>query len=382
MALHNLNFIPRTGRLRLLQVGTFVAVMGCLVLGSALLTGAGSSHRTAAIADSVASASASASPRPGGVSSKPKSISDNPTTSAALGTSPDTVRYYEQTTGKSFVVNLRTLKTDILSEQRLSGFLRSWWVPRADRVVSSFQQSDGVAYRFYDYDTHTTTTIGSAVAAVAISPDGLRTAYLQHDGDALSLWIGAVDGTSAQKILKTRVDEPQLSWPQKNALSLVSRRADRPGFDLSLVGTDGTLVPVLTNKENLEAVWSPDASRLLYSFFTPDVGVSLWVHDATTGVDAPLGLPTSAEKCAWHPDGAHITCGVPVQSSLTRDVPADHTATIDDIVTLDLVTGDQHRLYGGTSASLISVIDPLVSSSGSSLVFTNLFDQRLYVLSL
>jgi hypothetical protein len=104
----------------------------------------------------------------------------------------------------------------------------------------------------------------------------------------------------------------------------------------------------------------------------------LWYRDITSGIESPLGVATSAEKCAWQSDDTTIICGIPIKSSLTRGVPAAHSATIDDIVTIDTRSGEQTVQYHGTSTLPIGVIDPLISSSGTYFVFTNVFDQRLY----
>lgn len=374
-----LNFIPQNNRLRLLQTGAFFAVLACAVMVGLLFHSDGT--KTATLSDANGYPSVSASPSRY-VSKLPKAISENTVVSVAAGGPSDTVRYYERETGKSFSVNLPLLKTDVLSDVRQSGFISSNWLPYSTKAISEVQDPSGISYRLYDYKTKISTTIGSDIAALAVSPDGRQIAFIKPTKDASELFISDVDGKNPRKIITTRAQDVGLDWPVKDALSLSSRRADRTGTDLSVIDLKGILTVMMSDFENLEYIWSPDGTRLLYSFYTPEHGVSLWYRDAGSGGDIPLGLSTSARKCAWHDTTLVITCGVPVKSSLSGDVPADRSSTVDDIVTLNIATGEQNHLYGGTSTTLIGVIDPLVSSSEHYFVFTNLFDQHLYMLPL
>lgn len=382
MSRNNLNFVARPSNLRLLQAVTLTTVLGCVALGSSLLFGGGSGG-SATIADTIAEGSAA--PKPIGVvgAEKPKALSENAAVSATLGLAPDTIRYYEEKTGKAFSVALTTLRTEVLSDKRLPGFIHSYWIPRTEKVISAFQVPSGIEYRFFDYATTESSVLGSDFSSFAVSPDGRSIARLNKVTDnSHSLVVSSPDGSSPRTLLTTRAQEPRLIWKSNDVLSVISRRSDRPGHDLSLVGMDGTLVPLLVNKENLDVAWSPDGRYLLYSYFEKDVGISLVLRDTDTGSEIALGLETSARKCAWHRIGEAVTCGVPDQNSFSRDVPADETATIDDIYTYDFDNNTLRRIYDGTPGTLIGVTAPLLSSSGNYFVFRNMFDSRLYILPL
>jgi Tol biopolymer transport system component len=333
--------------------------------------------RTATISE----ASATVSSSPGAterVPTRPKPISENQVVSVSAAKESDTVRYYERETGKAFSVNLPMQKTAILSDVRLPGFLGTYWLPYSDKVISEFQEPAGISYRLFDYTTKATTVIGSDITALTPSPDGLQIAYMKPSGDAADLFVSDDDGSNPRKLLTTRAQDVHLYWPVKDGIALSSRRADRTGSDLSMIDLQGALAIVMTDRDNLEYVWSPDGTHLLYSYYTENDGTTLHVRDMATGYDSLLGLATSARKCAWHGNTLVITCGVPANNSLSGPIPADRSSTIDDIVTLDMTTGLQTRLYSGVSTNLIGVIDPMVSSSEGYFVFTNLFDQRLY----
>lgn len=338
--------------------------------------------RTATIADTTEpteSPEAAASSRQG---IYPKAISENAANSVAIGTDASTVRYYEQQTGKAFLVHLDTQRTDVLSDRKLAGFIKSYWIPKTNAVISAFQQSDGVRWRWFDYGTKETKQIGSVISALAVSPDGQLIVYSEPEGESSVIFVSAVDGSYPKKLLTTRAENIQLDWPRNNAIIMTSQRPDRQGKDLSSIDLHGNLTPLIADRENLEYSWSPDGLHLLFSYFSPEQEISLWYRDISSGADVPLDLATSAKKCAWHTTGTSITCGIPAKNTLTHDIPADHTATIDDIVTLDLLSGQQQRLYAGTRAKLIGIIDPINSSDDRFFIFSNLFDQRLFMLPL
>jgi hypothetical protein len=380
--MRSMNFISRRTPGRILKVATATVCGLCAVMLWVVLWGSPSENAsTAAIADQAGSTGQlSESPT---TSNIPKSLSTSAANSIALGLERDTVRYYEPTTGRAFIADLRKGHIQVISDRKLSGFIRSWWFPGGNKVVSSFDQRGTVEYRSYDYVTKAAGLVGNAVVAITIAPDGHHMAYADTMGDALGLFVAKPDGTNARQILTTRTTDIQLDWPTADFLALSSRRPDRTGRDLTLVRMDGTLEALIPNRENLEYVWSRDGGKLLFSYFLPGEGVSLWYRDLARGSgDLRLNLATSARKCAWHSNGRTITCGVPNSNNLSGDIPADRVATTDDIVTLDIGSGQQTKIFTAKNGSLIGVVDPLISSSGRYLVFPNVFDQRPYALEI
>ncbi len=376
------NFLRKDrSSVRLLQAATLATLIGCVALTGALLRDNGNS-RTATIADNITDPSQSSAPILKSTP-MPRAISENATAGVAIGIEGDSVRYYEQETGKSFWIDLPTMRTHVLSDQRLAGFMRSIWIPQNERVVSEFQKGVASLYRSFDYQTRTSTPIGTGgIDAVTPSPDGRALAYLETDGTTSKLLVSATDGTDPRTILETRAQEIQISWQNNSTISILSKRTDRPGKDLSVIDLAGNLSILLSGRENLEYRWSPDGTLLLFSYFTSEQGVSLWYADARALQEIPLGVATSAQKCAWHSDNRTVTCGIPARSALTRDVAANKTATIDDIATIDLGTGLPDQRYTSDREVLLGIIDPIISPSQNYFVFTNLFDGRLYSLSL
>ncbi len=375
--IRTLNFVsPRAPR-RALQFATAAVcglcavILWTLILGSPI-GGAG----TAAITDHIGtSPTPSMSPS---VTAVPKALSTAVANSIALGLDQDTVRYYEPTTGRAFVVDLRKGQLQSISDRKLPGFIRSWWLPGTTKVISAFDERGTVEHRSYDYATGTATVIGTAIVELGVAPDGRHIVYADTKDDTLSVFTAENDGAAARHILATRALDLQLEWPSPDFLSLSSRRPDRTGRDLALARMDGTLVVTISNRENLEYTWSRDGRKLLFSYFLPGEGISLWYRDLAQGRDIRVALATSARKCAWHSDGQTITCGVPSNDNLSPDIPADRVATTDNIITLDIRSGQQTEHFTAKPGSLVGIVDPLLSSSGRYVVFLNVFDQRLY----
>lgn len=312
---------------------------------------------------------------------KPHALSVAAVTAPALGPESDSVSYYESKTGKSFRVNLRTSKTEVLSATPLPGFLGTIWSPSRHEVVSSFDISGSRVLKYFDYTSGRSSVVGTAATAVAFSPDGRRLAYIDTVDGQSAVYIGSADGSDARKIIALRAEDPALSWPEDSALFFASRRPGGNRSDLMALTPDGKLSALIPGKEMLEYTWSRDGKKLLFSYFGGE-RVELWYLDMGTGGGLQLPISTGAHKCAWTPDSATILCGVPPEGSLTRDVPSERTATRDDIIAVDISLQTQEVVYAAQKDILLGVASPLVSSSGTFLVFINSFDQRLYRLPL
>lgn len=377
-----LNFArPQGFHPRRLMPFALTAVLS-VVVGGALVWNTATRNTTATISNATISATPSPTSSPGISRALPKTISEHAVSSVAHGLAQDTVRYYEQETGRAFLIDLRTLKTETLSDRKLPGFIQSYWVPNANRVISLFSESRGSQYRYYDYQTKETRTIGSSISTLAISPNGRRIAFIDTAGEDQALYIADTNGTSVRKVLGTRAQQVALTWPREDALVLTSKRPDRAGSDMAIIGLSGELRVLMSNRENLEYAWSPDGSRLLFSYFYPGRGITLWYRTLDRDLDIAVPLSTSARKCAWHTSLEKITCGIPTTTTLSRDTPSDRTATIDDIATFDLQAGTLTTHYQGTTTNLLGVIDPSLSSSERYFLFTNIFDRRLSMVEL
>lgn len=298
---------------------------------------------------------------------------------SAVPTSPVLVQYYETQTGRVLGMDLRTRQPQIISDHRLAGFVRSIWARTHHRVVSIFTEPTGTVYRSYDYTNGVTSTIGTSVSTLAIAPNSNQVVYAESSGGTSLIFIAAFDGSAPRKILETRAESLELSWPNQDMIILVSQRPDRSGRDMSILGTDGTLRILFTDKENLEYTWSVNGNTLLFSFFDAN-GLTLRTLDMVSGQEAVVPLKTSARKCAWSTSAQEIICGVPVQQELPADIASQNVATRDQIVSFNRIIETSRVLWRGNGTPIFSIYDPILSDSF--VTFINLLDHRLYALEL
>ena len=382
MAGHQPNLLPQRkfNRVRILQVAIGATlVVSASMAWSLLWRGPSNTPQTASIGQY---ADTTTSPSPTTTHQQaPKALSTGTAYSLAVGTDSESVRYFDEL-GRAFSVNPGNGRITILSDSKVQGFIRGWWLPGSLRAVIQSQKGSGSEFQWHDFQAGLSAVMGTDFMSLTVSRDGRSIAFTAPSDDHMAIFTSGADGSARHPLLQTRISEDSLSWPADERLALVSRRPDQNGWDLSLVGMNGALTPVLTDRENLATQWSRDGSQLLYSAFITTQGIELFLRTITTGEDIPLGIATSADKCAWTPDGTRIVCGVPTHSSLTGDVPASKTATVDTIISFDLTTGAQQTVWTPPSGTLMGVIDPVITSSGRAFAFTNLFDHRLYSVSL
>lgn len=376
---HQPNLLPkprRVNRLVVLQTATGLAVAACASMAWMLLMN--TQPRVGQTASIGTYAATTDTPIPAVTHQQaPKTLTTGPVYSVGLGVDGDSIRYFDES-GRAYSVNPSTARATTLSDAKIAGFLRAWWLPGASRAIIESQKGSATELRWRDFDTGQSAGLRADTASLTVSRDGRSIAYIAPSDDHFTLFTSNADGTAPHTVLQTRITEAALAWPTADTLALVSRRADQSGWELTSVGMSGALTSVLTGQENLATAWSRDGSRLLYSSFVESQGIELFVRDIATGTTIPLGVQTSADKCAWMPDGTMVVCGVPVRSGLSSDVPAAKTATVDAIIAIDAGSGTQRIIWTPPSGTLSGVISPLITESGTAFVFSNLFDKRLF----
>jgi len=159
----------------------------------------------------------------------------------------------------------------------------------------------------------------------AFSPDGSQVAYVGDSAtpDTAGIFIAAADGTHPHQLvslpdpLTEEARDPHFS---PDGSRLVFDRVSRDGLrtvDVWMVNTDGTDLHQLTAAlSSQHARWSPDGSHLLFEGTTSGTGPfgmdkewEVWAIDADgTGLTRIISQGTSmpAQYAAWSPDGSRI----------------------------------------------------------------------------
>lgn len=312
----------------------------------------------------------------------PRAISSGAADAPSLDRQGDTVRFSELTSGRSFSVALRSLQTILVSDRRISGFIRSYWLPDDTGFIRAVDVRGTVEYQFFAGVTDTPSRLGAHVVSFAVAPSGTLVAMLETSEEGMVLVTMHPSGSHRKELLKLRAINPEVVWANDRVISIIQDDASGESQSLFVVSLDGTILPLVEHRKNLAITWSPDGTSLLISSADTNNQVSLSYVDLSSRIEIPLGMPTSADKCAWHHDGHTITCGIPSNTHLSATTSAERTATIDDLVTLDIRTSKSTRFYSANPDRLIGVFQPLVSASDRYLVFSNIFDQRLYSIEL
>ncbi len=312
----------------------------------------------------------------------PQQLLNTMTTAPALGLHRDTIRYFDSASGRAYSFDIAQNRATPLGERGVAGFSDGTWIPDTQQAIVRSTKNGAVQYGTVDYATGAVHQLPQSITALAAAPDGSHIVFAVTDGDASRIVMAKPDGSESRTLLETRAQNIALSWPVGDTLIMISQHVGRPGKDMTAIHQDGSLSLLLENRDGLAVTWSHSGAQGLISWFAADQRIALAYYVRVSGTEIPLPLATDATKCAWQMDDHHIVCGVPGTSQLVSGISADRTATVDAIISLDTLSDSQQALYTPHSGAHIGIIDPVISSSGRSFIFTNLFDHTLYTLDM
>jgi len=282
------------------------------------------------------------------------------------------VRFYEEATGRTFAVDLESLRSEPISEERLENLLRSWWSPSGTEVIAAFNEQGGTVLRFFDFRDGRVSVLPETVRTFAFSPDGTRLVTLHDTSGVSRIMVSGRDGTDDPWLLMTtRLSVISVFWPHPERIIVHASNEDGSNTLLSL-NLSGVLLTLLKEVRDLETTWSPDGDRVVASYRDPNDILRTVVLEGMDGrphnktVSLPLTIPAS--KCAWSPDGTVLGCGIPSQASAG-----------DTVMTYHLGDAEPVLRYQPPKDTFITVTKPLFSSSG--LVFVNGYDKKPYLVS-
>lgn len=200
-------------------------------------------------------------------------------------------------------------------------------------------------------DTQGTSTLGSQIVFMrdydiyAMNPDGTNLRNLTN-------------AFASCGVLST---DPALSASGRR-IAFVRNESPSPGIadsDVFVMNADGTNVVRLTVGQNdYEPAWSPDGTRLAYSFATDPTnaannqGSSIYVLSAT-GIGAHKVASGNAEMPQWSPDGTKIL------------FEANRTGSTCDLFTVHVDGTHEQQLTHSTGCN----IDPRWSPDGKQILF-------------
>ena len=142
----------------------------------------------------------------------------------------------------------------------------------------------------------------------ALSPDGMRIAYISDSTGVPKLWLCAVDGTGRQPLTTgfsfPGAAEASPSWgPASDRLVFVSTAGGSAGLYILTLGTAAPVPLVTDANANVEPAWSPDGKLVAFAS-TRGGGTKLFtVNVATQQITQATSDTTTAGQPAWLADG-------------------------------------------------------------------------------
>ncbi len=133
----------------------------------------------------------------------------------------------------------------------------------------------------------------------ALSPDGMRIAYVSNENGNNDIWVQQI--TSGDKINLTKDYEGEDNMPAWSAdgdwIAFRSERNDGGIFIMSALG--GHPRQVATHRG--DPGWSPDGTKLVYSY-----AGKMYLVALNSGAAVHIPLPHSVMEPSWSPDGNRI----------------------------------------------------------------------------
>jgi hypothetical protein len=376
MSAKELNFAGPHPRLRLLQASVLATLSACGVMVWMLMGGSlPRAVLTAVIGEQSADLTQTTTPQPTAIPTPVLLAAEPAHNIAVLAT--DIVRAVEEETGRVLLLDVQGAASTVESDRRVPDYLDTFWFGTTPNRIVLTDKAGVPQFRKVLTDGALDDPLESGTMSIAISPDGTRIARVVREPLQTVIRVSVAGTEDEATLMQSRIQDPIIGWADATTISLLTKRPDRDGWDLSLLDSEGVLTPLITNREGLEVLWSPNGTRALVSYITDD-GMTLSVLDRASGLLAPLGVETSARKCAFSPAQDSVVCGIPSSRALSRDAAADRTATHDAIAAISLDSGLARTVMPALDSVRFSVIDPAVTASGRFLVFRNLYDRKVY----
>lgn len=240
------------------------------------------------------------------------------------------ILYYHPTSGYVSKLELETRTNTLISTAQLSNLTSVIWSPNKNQVITVSRSSTGPIYKYFDYTSHKNGSLGANIKDAVFSPDSQRIAIIRSAGGDSAIEITDLAGKNGRTILKTRLNNIKLSWPNDNYLSFIANDADSGSQSLYIISEDGNLRQLVGGEDNLVVNWSPDGTKFLYSIQKNEEEAELRVFDVASRQSQPLPVNTLANTCAWLLNQSSIICAIESQgqTSIHQVVLAGMTTEI------------------------------------------------------
>ncbi|MEK7582583.1 MAG: hypothetical protein AAB452_01850, partial [Patescibacteria group bacterium] len=305
----------------------------------------------------------------------PAPISGGKAISITASSQKGRVLYYNPETGIVTETDFNGSNSVVISPIKLPGFLRTIWSPNKSEVISEFVSS---RFRYFNYITKQSVNLGSGVRSIVFSPDGSQIAYFLKNSEGGGIYLASPDNQESKKILNTRFSKVQLLWPGKDLLSLVAHDEQTDRESLFTLTLGGRLTKILDNLSHIETVWSREGENVIISFFDEHDALQTVRYTVATGESREIDTESRASQCVWTAAAQVVLCAVS-QTPMSSAALENKSKIAQDMYEIDPKLGTKKLLFSsGSGGSKIQIAELLLSPAEDYLIFTNVFDERLY----
>jgi hypothetical protein len=203
-----------------------------------------------------------------------------------------------------------------ITDPRLAGIESIAWSPTGELALFK-KGTSAFLFDFMRYDfIHQTETLwANTIGEMAWSPDNTEVAYIYTGNNENSLILSNFTNTSVDRVLDLRdykINNPILRWsPDSEWIILIPRNADYNENKIYAFSVYSRQIKAITDSGNqIEATFSPDSSKILYSTYSKDPQNStssvLSVMKKDGSEKKSLEIRADINKVAWNKDSNNI----------------------------------------------------------------------------
>jgi Tol biopolymer transport system component len=323
---------------------------------------------------------------PGGAVLQTSLLRDGITQGVSPSSQKDGARFYNPDDGKFYRVTPDGV-TKPMSDQTFPNLDTVTWGKSTDQAIMSFPDGSKI---YYNFNTSKQTTLPQHWDGFNFAPNDASVVAKSEalDPGSRYLIVADPDGSNPRPIEPLGENSKKVfpDWTPNNQVIAYATVGDPQGFDrqeIILVGQNHeNFKGLMVEGRGFEPSWSPSGQKLVYSvwnsasYYRPELWVSGGAPGNVNESRSKLDVVTWANKCAWADENT-IYCAVPsslptgaaLQPDLFNNIP-------DSFIRIDLTTGAKTQL--GTPTGDLSVKNPVVTSDGQNIIFTDALTGKLY----